>query len=89
TIEAGLGGALKQIRDMLRDRNGPFAAANTRLQKESSAIAADKAALETRSQQYYNQLLNTFTGMERQVSAFKATQSYLDQQVKIWTNDRG
>jgi flagellar hook-associated protein 2 len=81
TIEAGLGGALKQIRDALRDRNGPFAAA--------SAIADDKAVLETRSSQYYNQLLSTFTAMERQVSSFKATQSYLDQQVKIWTNSRG
>jgi flagellar hook-associated protein 2 len=89
TVEAGLGGALKAIRDTLRDRNGPFAASNERLRKESTDIADDKAELEERSGQYYNQLLNTFTAMERQVSAFKATQSYLEQQVKIWTNDRG
>ena len=31
----------------------------------------------------------TFSSMERQVSAFKATQSYLDQQIQMWTNDRG
>ena len=30
----------------------------------------------------------SFTAMERQVSAFKATQSYLEQQVKMWTGDR-
>ena len=89
TIEAGLGGALKQIRDFLRDRNGPFAAANARLEKEKTAIADDKSQLETRSTQYHDQLLTTFTRMERQVSAFKATQSYLEQQVKMWTNDRG
>jgi len=26
--------------------------------------------------------------MDRQVSAFKATQSYLEQQVQIWTNGK-
>ena len=40
---------------------------------------------ETRSTAYYDRLLGTFTAMERQVSAFKATQSYLDQQIKMWT----
>jgi flagellar hook-associated protein 2 len=89
TIEAGLGGALKAIRDALRDRNGPFAATNDRLRKEATGIADDKAELESRSTAYYDQLLGTFTSMERQVSAFRATQTYLEQQVKMWTNDRG
>lgn len=88
TVEAGLGGALKAIRDVLRDRNGPFAAASDRLQKEKNAIQDDQADVEERAASYYNQLLKTFTAMERQVSAFKATQSYLDQQVKMWTNSR-
>lgn len=86
TVESGLGGALNAIRDMLRDRNGPFAAASDRLQKEKARIDDDRAAVEERSSAYYNQLLKTFTAMERQVSAFKATQSYLDQQVKMWTS---
>lgn len=89
TVEAGLGGALKAIRDALRDRNGPFAASNDRLRKEATGIADDKAEHETRSTAYYDRLLGTFTAMERQVSAFKATQSYLDQQIKMWTADRG
>jgi hypothetical protein len=62
TVEAGLGGALKAIRDALRDRNGAFNAANGRLENEKRDIADDKAALETRSEVYYNQLLKTFTG---------------------------
>jgi flagellar hook-associated protein 2 len=89
TIEAGLGGALKMIRDALRDREGPFAATNKRLTAERDNIADAKALNEERSQRYYNQMLGTFTAMERQVSSFKATQSYLDQQIKMWTNDRG
>jgi flagellar hook-associated protein 2 len=88
TIDPGLGGALQAIRDGLRARGGPFASAQERLEKEADRIADDRATLETRSSKYYNQLLTTFTAMDRQVSAFKATQSYLDQQIKIWTADK-
>jgi flagellar hook-associated protein 2 len=88
TVEAGLGGALKSVRDALLGSKGPFASAQDRLEDEAEDIADDRALLETRSEKYYNQLLNTFVAMERQVSAFKATQSYLDQQIKMWSNDR-
>ncbi len=88
TIDPGLGGALQGIRDALRARGGPFEGSNDRLSAEAKKIAEDRELLETRSEKYYNQLLNTFTAMERQVSSFKATQSYLDQQIKMWTNDR-
>jgi flagellar hook-associated protein 2 len=87
TIDPGLGGALDMIRDDLRARTGPFATTQERLASEAKAIAEERDLLESRSSKYYNQLLSTFTSMERQVSAFKATQSYLDQQVKMWTND--
>jgi flagellar hook-associated protein 2 len=89
TVDAGLGGALQSIRDALRARGGAFASAQERLDKEADRIAEDREKLETSSTRYYNQLLTTFTAMDSRVSAFKATQSYLDQQIKIWTNDRG
>lgn len=88
TIDPGLGGALQGIRDALRARGGPFEGSNDRFRAEAKKIAEDRELLETRSEKYYNQLLNTFTAMERRVSSFKATQSYLDQQIKMWTNDR-
>jgi flagellar hook-associated protein 2 len=88
TVEFGLGGALKSVRDSLLGSKGPFASAKERLAGEANDIADDRIALESRSEKYYNQLLATFTAMERQVSAFKATQSYLEQQVKMWSNDR-
>jgi flagellar hook-associated protein 2 len=89
TIDAGLGGALQMLRDSLRASTGPFAGSRERLSAEAKVIAKDREALETRSEKYYNQLLAQFTAMERQVSAFKATSSYLEQQVKMWTGDRG
>ncbi len=86
TIDAGLGGALQSIRDALRARGGAFAGAQQRLGKEADRIAEEREKLELISSKYYNQLLTTFTAMESRVSAFKATQSYLDQQIKMWTN---
>ncbi len=88
TVDPGLGGALQAIRDALRARGGAFASAQERLDKEADRVAEDREKLETSSTKYYNQLLTTFTAMDSKVSAFKATQSYLDQQIKIWTNDR-
>ena len=87
-MDPGLGGALQSIRDALRARGGAFASAQERLDKEADRIAEDREKLEVSSTKYYNQLLTTFTAMDSRVSAFKATQSYLDQQIKIWTNSK-
>ena len=84
TIDSGLGGALQAIRDAVRASTGPFASAQERLREEAETIAEDRETLETRSETYYNQLVSSFTAMERRVSSFKATQSYLEQQIKAW-----
>lgn len=85
TIDAGLGGALQSIRDALRASDGPLAATQDRLSKESKSIATDRATLERRSTAFYDRLVTSFSAMDRQVNAFKATQSYLEQQIKIWS----
>lgn len=87
TIDPGLGGALKAIRDAVRARSGPIAKSEERLQAEAKSIAADRLALETRAKTRYDQLTKSFTSMERQVSAFKATQAYLENQIKAWNSD--
>jgi flagellar hook-associated protein 2 len=88
TIDPGLGGALQSIRDSLRATGGAFATTQKRLSDETARISKDTDDLNIRSEKYYNQLLTSFTAMDRQVSAFKATQSYLDQQIKMWTNNQ-
>jgi flagellar hook-associated protein 2 len=87
TIDPGLGGALQSIRDTLRARTGPIIGSQDRLRAEAAQIAKERQVMETRSAAYSERLLASFTAMERQVSAFKATQSYLEQQVKIWSGD--
>jgi flagellar hook-associated protein 2 len=89
TIDPGLGGALQSIRDALRASGGAFATTQKRLTDEAARISRDSEELTTRSEKYYNQLLTSFSAMNSRVSAFKATQSYLDQQIKMWTNGQG
>jgi flagellar hook-associated protein 2 len=87
TVDFGLGGALQSIRDTMRARTGPIANAQDRLQREATAIAKDRETMETRYEAYYNQLVASFSKMESRVSAFKATQSYLEQQIDAWNSN--
>lgn len=86
TVDLGLGGALQALRDSLRATSGPLASSSSRLTGETKAIASDREKMEARADTYRSQLIKQFTTMDSRVSAYKATQSYLDQQVKMWTN---
>jgi flagellar hook-associated protein 2 len=87
TVDLGLGGALKAIRDQLLANGGPIKSAQARFAKETAAIGDDKALATARADAYRERLVRSFTAMDTRVTALKATQSYLDQQIKIWTND--
>lgn len=86
TIEPGLGGALDTIRDALRSSSGPLATTNLKLSKESATIAKDQETLDTRLQRYRDQLTRSYAQMDSRVASFRATQSYLTQQISIWNN---
>ncbi|MDB5689734.1 MAG: flagellar hook-associated 2 protein [Sphingomonas bacterium] len=85
-VEPGLAGALQQIRDAVRTATGPLTSLSDRLKSEAKSIAKDRAAMELRADAYEATLRKNFTTMETRVSSLKATQSYLEQQVKVWTN---
>lgn len=85
TVDLGLGGALKAINDLLNARNGPFASSTARLRTEASKLSDARAKMEEREDAYRMRLVKQFSTMEKLVSASKATQSYLDQQVALWT----
>lgn len=86
--DKGIGGALKALRDDLRGLNGALTATTGKLSKEAAAISAEKVKVETRSQIYNAQLVRQYSAMEVRVASFKATQSYLEQQIKMWSADR-
>ena len=86
TIDLGLGGALQAVRDALRGTSGPLVTIDARLKAEAKAIAADREAMELRADAYEARLKATYSTMETRVASFKATQSYLTQQIAMWTN---
>jgi len=86
TIDPGLGGALQGIRDALRANKGPLANSAAALTLEAKAIATDKVKVEERAAAYTERLTRQFTAMEKAVSSYKATQSYLEQQIQAWNN---
>ena len=49
-------------------------------------MIAAKSALETSSTTLRTQLTRQFAAMESAVAASKATQSFLDQQIKAWNH---
>lgn len=88
TDTTGLPAALRAMRESLTGSSGPFTSANQRLSAEAKRISEDRAVLERRSEKFSAQLLATFTAMDRRVSAFKSTQSFLDQQIAVWASER-
>jgi flagellar hook-associated protein 2 len=85
TVDLGLGGALQAIRDAVKDANGGIASAQKRLGDEAGLISKDRVILEARDLAYRAQLTQSFSTMDALVSASRATQSFLEQQIKVWT----
>ncbi len=87
TIEPGLGGALAAISEAVRIGGGGFAASRARLQLEAREITSAREIHESRSTRNREQLLTSYVAMDRRVAAFRATQSYLTQQIAVWNNN--
>ena len=83
--DPGISGALDAIKAAAAGTNGPLTSLTTRLTKEAANIAKDRSAMEEREAVYKARLEKQFGGLDAKLGALKATQSYLDQQVKLWT----
>ncbi len=83
--DPGIGGALAALKTAATATNGTLASLSSRLSKEASGLASDRARMEARETIYKARLEKQFGGVDSRVGALKATQSYLDQQIKIWT----
>ena len=71
----------------LAGSGGPLDGLKTRLQKEVDAIGKNRARMEEREEAYRLKLEKQFTQMDARLSALKATQSYLEQQIKLWNRE--
>ena len=82
--DPGLSGALQSLKDTATASGGALASVKTRLDKETQQIADARKRMESREAAYMTRLQRQFVGMDARVAALKATQSYLDQQIKSW-----
>ena len=86
TVDPGLGGALQAIRDALRSATGTLTASQNAAAAATKQIATDRDRVEAQITAYHDRLVTQFTSMDALVAGYKATQSYLTQQVAMWTN---
>jgi flagellar hook-associated protein 2 len=84
--DPGLAASVKKVRDSLQDTNGSLNASKTKYAQLQKDLTAQLAKLDKDMSNYQDQLSTVYTKLATQLNAFKATQSYLKQQVDLWTN---
>jgi len=85
--DPGLAGALDAIRDRAVAPGGLIDSLGKRLQAESAELAKNRARMEAREAAYEARLQKQYATLDARIGALKATQSYLDQQIKLWSNE--
>ncbi|WP_374543345.1 flagellar filament capping protein FliD [Sphingorhabdus sp.] len=85
--DPGLAGALDEIRDAAVAPGGWIEGLNKALQAEASTIARNRERMEAREDAYQARLEKQYASLDAKLSAFKATQAYLEQQIKLWSNE--
>lgn len=84
-IQRGLASSITKIRQGLSGQGGAISATSARLEKERNAIKRESAGQELRLETTRQRLTRQFADMDRAVGSVKATQSYLQQQIDLWT----
>ena len=86
TINQGLGGVLQAIHDQLLGTSGALTTLSTSLTTQQTNLADQLTKADAQVTVYHDRLVTQFTEMNTLVSGYKATSSYLTQQVALWDN---
>lgn len=84
--DPGLAFALDEIRDAAVGSGGLLESLSRALQGEAATIARNRERMETREAAFAARLEKQYAGLDARLAALKATQSYLDQQIKLWAD---
>jgi flagellar hook-associated protein 2 len=87
TTDPGLAVALDAIRDAAVAPGGLLESLGKTLQSEAAQLEKNRERMEAREDAYRSRLEKQYAGLDARLSAFKATQSYLEQQIKLWSNE--
>lgn len=85
--DPGISLTLQSIKTQATASNGALEALRSRLEKAAAQIAENRLKMETREDAYRARLEKQFGAMDARIGALRATQSYLEQQIKLWSNE--
>lgn len=84
--DPGIAFALDAIRDKAVGVNGAIDRVSKSLDAKKESLADQLEKIEERESAYKARLEKQYGSLEAKLAAFKATQSYLEQQIKLWNN---
>ncbi|MDZ7893727.1 MAG: flagellar filament capping protein FliD [Sphingobium sp.] len=82
----GLAGAMQKISDKIVGTNGALVASENKYTAMKKSLVQAQTKLDDQMSSYEERLTNTYSKMQAQLTALKATQTYISQQVSVWTN---
>ena len=86
TSDPGIAFALDAIRDKAIATDGAIDRVSKSLEDKKESLAETLEKIELREEAYAARLEKQFGGLDAKLAAFKATQSYLEQQIEMWNN---
>lgn len=81
----GIAGALKDVTSYLNATNGPLASSKAVYDKLKGSLADQLEKLDDQMANYEERLSLTYSAMQTKLLALKATQTYLTNQISIWS----
>ena len=84
--DPGIAFVLDAIRDKAVGVNGAIDRVSKSLDTKKENLADQLEKIEEREDAYRKRLEKQYGSLEAKLAAFKATQSYLEQQIKLWSN---
>lgn len=84
--DPGIAGTLDALRDKAVAPDGLLERLTQSLDARKKALQSNLENVETREAAYLSRLEKQYSGLEAKLASFKATQSYLEQQIEIWNN---
>lgn len=80
----GLAGLMDNVRDSIKAKDGALASSQAKYKALAEELTRQLEKLDEQMDTYEARLTATYSKMETRLTALKATQSYLDQQIAIW-----
>ncbi len=84
--DPGIAASLKALNDRATGGGGTLDGLKLRLDKEAAELAKNRARMEEREAAYQSRLERQFGTMDARIAGLRATQTYLEQQIKLWSN---